>query len=127
MYAQDYDATYPPALTWMDSVEALQPDDGIFRCPMMQQSDIFAYGYAFNSSLGQVPLTAVLKPSQTPLVFDSARTRKNANDQVTSLPDPPRHRGPSPGRPGQTWGNNIVYADGHVELVPRIFYGAVNR
>ncbi len=121
LYAQDYDGTYPLAQNWMDAVQSVEQDDAVFKCPLVQQSDIFAYGYSFNSSLAQLKHSAFSNPALVALDFDSARTRRNANDAVTSLPDPPRHRGISPGRPGMSWGNNIGYVDGHVALVPLQF------
>jgi prepilin-type processing-associated H-X9-DG protein len=45
--------------------------------------------------------------AKTPLAFDSSTLTKNAHDPMTSLPKPGRHGGR----------NNILFCDGHIEMV----------
>lgn len=118
LYAQDNDDRYPSAPSWMNAMVPYDRDSSAFRCPYLGYSDLFAFGYAFNSSLSQAPRSGLTNPSAMPVVYDSSRIRRNANDAVSSLPNPPRHRGRIDGITGMAWGNNVAFADGRVALTP---------
>lgn len=61
------------------------------------------FGYAYSSKVAEKVYDELPSPESHTLIYDSSNLARNASDAVTSLPNPPRHRGR----------NNIAYADGH--------------
>lgn len=106
VYAEDYDGKLPPASQWGDAIRpyTAAESEKVYRCPSVAKS---GYGYAMNSRLSRQSLKALPNAAQTPMLYDSSNLSWNAHDPLTSLPNPPRHRG-----------NNLAFADGHVEHKP---------
>lgn len=105
MYAQDYNEKFPPAERWEDAIRLYVKNFQIFTCPAVPSQE---HGYAFNRALSGKSLGGVPRPAETILVYESAAGQKNAADDGSSWPEPPRH-GTS---------NGCAYADGHVKLMP---------
>lgn len=101
LYADSWDGMLPPADRWLAAIKEYVPKDEWTRCPDVPEGS----GYAMNSELSGKSVASVADKAGTPLFYDSAATTPNAHDPVSSLPDPPRHRG----------ANNIVYLDGHTD------------
>lgn len=105
-YADSYDDYLPPADRWMtaltDPTQTFAEEE-ILRCPDAADTD--RHGYAMNSALSGKRFSEIENPSGTPLFYDSSDLRKDAHDNLTSLPRPGRHMGR----------NNILYADGQVK------------
>jgi hypothetical protein len=108
LYAQDYDERLPRDEAWMDLTLPYNDNEFLYHCPAVQQSDLFAYGYAFNSRMGEKRLPLIENRAGAGLIYDSAKTDRCASDPVTSLPYWPRH-----GR-----GDVMGYADGHAQTIP---------
>ncbi len=108
LYAQDYNERLPRDEAWVDLILPYNVNEFIYHCPAVQQSDVFAYGYAFNSRMGEKRLSLIGNRAGAGLIFDSMKMDRNASDPVTSLPYWPRH-----GR-----GDVMGYADGHAQVIP---------
>lgn len=108
IYASDHDGRLPRAPDWCDSISSYLTKVDDLRCPVTK-----AFGYAFYLDLQGSPLSE--NPAGSVLLFDSADLRKNAADNLRSLPSPPRHTRSGSPEPM----NNALYADGHVAAVPR--------
>ncbi len=107
MYAQDYDEVMPKATQWMTDTKPYAANDHSYRCPVVVTSDPQSYGYAFNSNLSQLPLSKVVSPQATCVLFESSNTTADSNDPMTSLVTPYRHNGK----------NVFTYVDGHVKSI----------
>ncbi len=102
-YAQDWDEKYPPAKRWMTNLEpyvkptASEPSGmrrsnlrlpvNYFHCPVVapRHTDSDKYGYAFNSLLNFKSLQSLDSSGQTPMIYDSENTQKNASDPFKSV------------------------------------------
>jgi len=121
MYAQDYNDRLPPATIWMDASAPYVDNGGgkekvDFRCPTVHVTNPTGYGYAFNSKLSHSALSTITNPSMMRLDYDSSNLRRNANDAVTSLPNPARHHGRR-FRQDSPHVNVMGFADGHAKAV----------
>ncbi|MCL6623135.1 MAG: hypothetical protein K6T17_00780 [Fimbriimonadales bacterium] len=102
------EGAYPPAEKWMDEISRYlragdlpkEEQEKKLRCPDLPY-DPNTYGYAFFRSLSGKWKDEIPEPENQVVVFDSTNLSRNANDDLESVPDPPR--------PG---GNNALYADG---------------
>lgn len=113
-YARDYDEQFPRAANWTQALRPYtvghnNPGDNsifepLFRCPMTN-----GY-YALNIYYAQLSASQDKSPRVSPLVFDIANGRLNQSDNGKGWPIPPIHK------TLQTTDNNVLFADGHVEL-----------
>jgi hypothetical protein len=105
MYAKDYDGYLPPPERWID---ALGPEHlgshHILTCVNVGRTPAFA----LNSALKGMRLKDIKNPSKVVLVFE-CRPGANMHGGMEILPEKPRHMG----------GDNIAFADEHVEWVKR--------
>ena len=125
MYCQDYDDKLPVASRWMDSLHAYIPkvpsdkyaprfdSTSVFQCPEVAGQGTSSYGYAFNKTLSASRLRQIAAPSNTPLIYDSSSSERNANNAFASLPAPPRHERYDPPHAF----NYVGYADGHIRAI----------
>jgi hypothetical protein len=112
MYNADHDDRMPEAAHWMDSLSPYHVTDEYLHCPAATRDDPSAYGYAYDSRMSRKNVLEILDNIQTmPVAFDSSITTRNASSDFSTLPTPGRHyRG--------NRGNNVLYLDYHVGLVP---------
>ncbi len=112
----DLNDRLPDAAKWQDDTDFTSriPQDEWLHCPAVSNRHDDKFGYALNDAiagkklnLNGKPLKSLPNAANTPLLYDSTNTNKNAHDAVTSLPKPGRHGGR----------NNILYLDGHVAAV----------
>lgn len=99
MYADDY-GTYP-GRRWNEALRHYRPEDKSFSCPAVS-GNVPSYG--MNSRLAGLSPAQIVTPARTILLFDSVP----GADQLGGpelLAQPPRHGG-----------NNVSFADGHVEV-----------
>ncbi len=109
---------YPPAEVWMDELsnylrtDDLTPGDQQkkLQCPDLARTDPNAYGYAYNAQIAEKWTDEIEDPANTPAIYDSTKTGRNAHDKLPfeSLPKTPREGG-----------NNVIWADGHVSPVKK--------
>jgi hypothetical protein len=102
-YTADHDDRFPPASHWMDLTRQYVDRD-VFRCPVLQDKDPQAYGYAMDVRMSGKRQADVEILSRTPLLFESILTYRNAHGPFGGFPNPPRH-GPT---------NRVAFADGSV-------------
>lgn len=105
--------SYPPKGIWMDELSKYlraadlpaEEQEKKLKCPDLVSKDSDAYGYAYNGQISEKWTDEVLNPETTPAIYDSTKTERNAYDETpfASLPNPPREGG-----------NNVIWADGHV-------------
>jgi len=98
-YAQDHDGRLPDATRWMDEIKAYLEDEACLKCPAAPQ---LLYGYAMNQALSKVALSAIARPHETVLLYESNLGTRNAAGKPESAAQPPRHEG----------GNHYAMADG---------------
>lgn len=104
----DANGAYPPADKWMDEITLYlragdlpkEEQEKKLRCPDLPYHPD-TYGYALFRSLSGKWADEIPEPEKQVVVFDSSNLSRNANDDLESLPNPPRHGG-----------NNALYADG---------------
>jgi prepilin-type processing-associated H-X9-DG protein len=100
----------PLANNWTDALHPYLAGFGPGKRPVTQlacPSRINAqYGYAYHEKLERQSYTFSDKAEKVILFFDSDMNRRNAADNGSSLPNPPRH---------YDLMNNIGYLDGHVK------------
>jgi prepilin-type processing-associated H-X9-DG protein len=110
MYAQDYDERFPIASEWQSGIDTYIKNDKVFHCPEVavgtDPSRPVGTTYAFNRTLGSISASRIAAPKDTILTFETTDFSRNANDALTSLPSPGRHRS----------GNNLSFADGHAQF-----------
>ena len=102
LYAADFDDHLPPA-DWMDSTYRHMPREKFLHCPAVGTDE---YGYALNDELVGRSRSEI-KDANTPMVFDSTLTGRNAVGELDTLPNPGRHL--------KT--NHLVTVDGSVVVV----------
>lgn len=111
MYQSDYDGASPPASQWMDKLTLYTNGGGkkedLYTCPVVRSRQSGTYGYAYNRSIADKPVSKILNPETKLMIYDSSTQARNASDAGTSLPSPGRHSG----------GNNIAYVDGHAKWI----------
>lgn len=105
MYANDNKDNLPDASQWCDSLQGYTGDGKVFRCLAAPLSKC---GYAFNKNLSGVSMPNIKVPGNTVLLFESDAGWNASGDQGAMIARP-RHPG----------GFIILFADGHVETVPR--------
>ncbi len=92
----------------MDRVDAYgsKLEEIQFHCPETPKSQ---FSYAFNRSLRGKDSDQLGDDylRSTPMVYESTLMVKNASDDATSLPVPPRHPA----------GNTVAFADGRVKQI----------
>jgi prepilin-type processing-associated H-X9-DG protein len=101
-YANDYDEGLPLAGKWMDGVLPYAKDETLYHSPAVAAS---GFGYALNSQVAGQDVPKFSSPATTISVFDSTDLARNATDDVSTEPSPPRY--------GNR--NTIGYLDGHVQ------------
>ncbi len=114
-YARDYDEQFPIAERWMDDLtmysigsRAPNRDEAfakLFRCPTTGEF------YAFNQFYARLNMARDDDPANSPTVFDVRAGARNLSDDGGLWPDNPTHNF------GEVWGNNVLFADGHVKLM----------
>jgi hypothetical protein len=101
LYSDSYDGQLPPADRWMDAIKENVPQDEWLHCTEVKKG----FGYAMNSAVGGMRVSAVKNPDRTLILFESTKTERNAHDNGESLPVPGRHMGRS----------NVVFVNGTVK------------
>lgn len=118
MYTQDYDDCLPPASRWNAAFvsEAVKPHNPhaaadsrdnarhMLHCPSVHTN---LPCYALNRRISGQAYSSTANRAKTVMIFD-ARPGLNRNGGQELLPIPARHEG----------GNNIGFADGHVQWTP---------
>jgi hypothetical protein len=93
---------FPHASGWMDAIQPymlsadMKKEESMKKLvnPLIVPARKGVYGYAMNDAASAKYKDDVPDPSQTPLVFDSAKTEWNAHgDPQQLLPEPPRQGG----------------------------------
>jgi len=105
LYSESWDGMLPPPDRWQDALKETLADASYAGCPALGAA---AHGYAMNDKLGGARVSDLTGADAEPLFYDSSLPGPNACDAFASLPAPGRHAGR----------NNVVYSDGHVEVVP---------
>jgi prepilin-type processing-associated H-X9-DG protein len=113
LYQDDHNGRFPPAATWRQSLAKYLPDAQIFRCPADRDLK-HPSSYAFNPHLSGLDGAALSNPSAVVALFETASPDADPTDPA-SWPTPGRHR-----LPGGGFGNNVAYADGHVDTKPTL-------
>jgi len=103
-YIQDNGEKFPDHDKWQDALLPYVRNSILYKCPGAPDLE---FGYAMNKSLSGQHLMLLEDTSRTPLFFDCSLGQANASGGMGDLCDPPRHLGK----------NNIVFADGHVEML----------
>ena len=113
-YTRDYDEHYPLATNWADALRVYSPlartantqsgDGKLFRCPTTGSF------YAMNSFCAQLNVARIDDAATEPLFFDTMAGTRNLSDDGGLWPASPVHPW------GERWGNNVGFADGHVQL-----------
>lgn len=107
----DANDAYPPKESWADEIENymrtadMDPEETRKKLKAPQFADAKdQYGFAYNGELSSRWRDEVSSPAETPCIYDSTKTERNAFDQtpLESLPSEPREGG-----------NAILFADGH--------------
>ena len=103
LYAEDYDQTLPDGKSWVDQTASyLQREQSlIYKCPELPD---VKYSYAYHKAISSKPLSKIISPETTPMLYDSITLSKNATDLLTSLPKKGRHSSC----------NFIVFTDWHL-------------
>jgi hypothetical protein len=104
MYETDYDDTLPQSNTWMDAFHPYTGTNRVFRSPVVEAVSPGAYGFAMNTDLAGVSITALANPATTIGFFDSILLARNSTGPTTTVPNPGRYAGV----------NTLGYMDGHV-------------
>lgn len=112
LYAQENNDKIPETGTWMDRYQTYVDSDVNFACPVQRRMDPRTYGYAMSSVLPGQNLSKIEEPEKKEAVFDSNRIERNAESDLTSLPDPGRH---SNGRK-----NTVLFLDGRTDSIGRM-------
>lgn len=101
MYMQDYDEKMPPVDKWSDVIEPYVKSRSIFICP---GESALPCGYSFYNRLDRASLKKIVRPADTPMLFDSAGGWNStlSIDRVLA-----RHNG----------GYNCSFVDGHVKWI----------
>lgn len=119
LYSQAYDQPLPPSAAWMDAAVPYVKQRTDFKCPVVRVAHPEGFGYAFNGQLAGSKTAQIDAPGTAAEVYDSTDLQRNASDDFTSLPAPPRHLFPrtktAPNPPKS--GNLILYADGHIRIL----------
>jgi hypothetical protein len=110
-YSIEWSGRLPPADRWCD---ALYPkylkSNSSFACKRARGE----YGYAMNSKLSGAKLRGIENVDRVPLVFETTKARRNANDPVTSRRRDGPHRVPASERRG----SGVLFADLAARIVP---------
>jgi len=104
-YLHEHDNTFPPADQWQDALGRYLASDKSLSCP---ESKHGTGGCAFNASLGGIGIEALQDPRDTVAFFETDAALTTASGPEL-LPGEPRHDGR----------DNYVFADGHVQRLPR--------
>jgi len=104
MYALDYDEAYPPCASWNALTMPYVRNKSIYRCPDEDVETVPSYG--MNRNFNLLPMVKVAEPNHAVCLFDSI-PGANREGGKELLPNPSRH----------DTGQNIEYADGHVEFI----------
>lgn len=112
MYANDNHDHFPPSKSWMDKLNLYVDSEVTFACPVQRRVNPSSFGYAMNKDLPGTEAGTLKEPAKTPLVFDSSVTDRNAESDLTTLPEPGRHQN---GRK-----NGVLFADGHTDAIGKM-------
>ncbi|HMS55277.1 MAG TPA: hypothetical protein PKA27_07720 [Fimbriimonadaceae bacterium] len=112
LYAEENNDKIPEKGTWMDRFLTYVDSDVNFACPVQRRMDPRTYGYALSKVLPGQSLSKIEEPEKKEAVFDSNRIERNAESDLTSLPDPGRH---SNGRK-----NTVLFLDGRTDSIGRM-------
>ncbi len=120
-YSQDYDDHYPAASSWMDDVGSYvtrnSDSNYVLQCPIVRSASPKSFGYAFNSRLNLKTVSKIKNAATTELIYDSSALIRNANDEVTSLPTPPRHKARAVKGKKTIAINFMCFVDSHVKAL----------
>ena len=113
-YIRDYDEKTPLARNWNSLLRPYwgfpkmksEAVNRVFDCPLP------GTGYALNRFYANGLSYTRAEPAPTSvMIFDSTLETPNASDFGQSWPRQSVHQS------GRTWGNNVLFVDGHVELL----------
>lgn len=99
MYIQDYDEKLPPVNQWSDAVYPYVKNKRIYICPSDTNPQC---SYSFYDRVVGVKLKQILKPAETPAIFDGPGGW-NASSSINSAVS--RHEN----------GFNVTFIDGHAK------------
>ena len=118
-YVRDYDEHYPRAENWADAVKPYaggsQPNlvskaenEARYFCP--KTGNFYVYNRNLSSLSYTLPIGAI-----TPLAYETGanQKRQNFSDSGQLWPASPIHQNHS------IWGNHVVFADRHIELLEK--------
>lgn len=112
MYWLDNNDRFPPKGAWMDKLTLYVDDELVFASPVQRRLDAKTFGYALNKELPGKPGKAVKEPAKTAMIFDSTVVTRNAEADLTSLPEP--------GRLNNGRKNAVLFMDGRAEAIGRL-------
>ncbi|MFQ3669409.1 MAG: hypothetical protein SNJ61_11045 [Fimbriimonadaceae bacterium] len=101
MLYHESEGQFPDAAGWMDAIEdrlvtaTLPREEAVKKLvnPVLPEAE-GVYGYAMNSAASGKFVDDIEDPADTPLIFDSRSTGRNAHGRPEDLlPDPPRPGG----------------------------------
>jgi len=103
-YATDNNDRLPPSNRWSDVLT--------MNWPQLKLQDPLGGGegqdgYAFRRVASAIKVSAVGKPEDFPLIFDSILSGSNQQGEASTMPHPGRHNGM----------NTVGYLDGHVRAL----------
>lgn len=90
MYMEEFDGFGPNPATWMDQLMPYVKTDTVFKCPFKGRLD-GEFGYAYFRDLARIRLSAVGKPEEVVLAFESSDLHWNANGGFERLPSKSIH------------------------------------
>jgi hypothetical protein len=105
LYVEDWSGFGPPPATWVDSMWSYHHNAMSYESPHEGRKK-GEYGYAYYRPLGEVKEWAIQNKEEVPMLFDSSDLRRNANGDMSLLPNPPRWLGET---------NLFAFLDGHVK------------
>lgn len=103
MYASDYDAHFPAADKWNESLQPYYKNRKVLVC---RSDKTGGPSYGMNDLISSLSQADVASPPQVVSFFDSMPGRNKADGEML-LPSPPRHPD----------GNNVGFVDGHATSV----------
>jgi len=105
MYLADNDGVIPPPARWCDALTPYVSDTTVLVCPAARNQRC---SFALSAALAGTKVSTVPDPGHTVMLFESD-AGWNAAGGSELLPDRPRHLG----------ADYYVFADGHVQWMPR--------
>jgi len=106
LYSVDFDDRLMTS-AWMDGLLPYTKTQSVFHCPAADQGRNLRYGYSFDSSAVTKSVSEFRNPAESIIIFDAVPMGRNSVSDLTSAPEPPRHRK-----------NLVLYLDGHAAQAP---------